>query len=122
MIHCCAQVAEVGKDPATQGRLLVDIMNEPDNFSLRCALSAGCFARISDSWWRVVHHGGRLCCSCYGKSHCAATQPVTCQAGAGNTPHWQLSLSFSTVKALAQSSGGMRAMPAWCRTCQSLTV
>ena len=32
-----AQVAEVARDPATAGRLLVDIMNEPDNFSLRCA-------------------------------------------------------------------------------------
>lgn len=29
------QVGELAKDPATRGKLLVDVMNEPDNFSLR---------------------------------------------------------------------------------------
>jgi hypothetical protein len=59
-------VAEVARDPATAGRLLVDIMNEPDNFSLRCALGPlrpflllwldrtlqlGCCRRKQLSWW-----------------------------------------------------------------------
>lgn len=50
-VHTGPQVAEVAEDPAMAGRLLVDIMNEPDNFSLRCAPRAENPFAVS---WRVA--------------------------------------------------------------------